>query len=251
LTAGAALLAILLYPGLAFFTPEPLVMQWRERGGLEAMPADLRERSARNGQYILVAKLGALFLIFALWTSRLVPEIIALPPAHPYGGLAGAAAAGLLMGVCRAALEPCLSRKAAASRAGPRYDGLFGDWLRRHPLLRGSPTLWIVVLAVSAPAEELWRAFCLRSLGALGRGATLSILVTSVAFAFAHLSGLPSRIRGTAGDIMVEVAVGAALGILFVACGSASMTCVANLCFGGVLFLTLRARLGGKKNRAR
>jgi len=57
----------------------------------------------------------------------------------------------------------------------------------------GSVTFWILIALFGAFVEEFWRAFCLLALARIGHSTVFSVMLTSVAFAAAHM---PKRAGG-------------------------------------------------------
>ena len=114
--------------------------------------------------------------------------------------------------------------------------------LSQHPLARGPAGFWAVVALVGGAVEEPWRAFSLLALQRVNMGTGSAILVTSIAFFFAHLAGIPSRIPGRPSSWGIwEMALGAFLAWLFLTSNSLIAPFIASVIYHlGNLYLVRR-----------
>src|SRR6266566_3226516 len=118
----------------------------------------------------------------------------------------------------------------------PRIRQLAND----HPLLQGPWQTWTVIIIAGALSEELWRALSLQTLQAAGFNLPVVIVLTSLAYAFAQLGGVPGRLLGIWEDVVAAVVVGLALALLFREYGSVLANCAANLTFNSLKMYAAR-----------
>lgn len=231
------------YPFLIFIVPEPVA--WR-RGRKHAsarqawqsvvrgdMPPSLRDLSERNGRRLLLAKFGmeAIFLYFWARSQSITLQDIG-------------------WGIDRSLRESLLGVIAAAFLISGRlvFEGLnprVRQLLSQHPLARGPAGFWVIVALVGGAAEEPWRAFSLLALQRVDLGTSSAILVTSLAFSFAHLAGIPARIPGRPSSWAIwEMALGAFLAWLFLTSNSLTAPLIASVIFHLANLYLIRRRVG-------
>jgi membrane protease YdiL (CAAX protease family) len=92
------------------------------------------------------------------------------------------------------------------------------DRFAQHKFIQRPPAYWIPVSLTAALVEEVWRAFCLISLGPMGQVHAMG--VTAVAFGLAHAQSLGRAVSTTACALW--------LGMLFLWTGSLVAPIVAH-----------------------
>lgn len=104
--------------------------------------------------------------------------------------------------------------------------------------------MWFLIFVAAGAVEEIWRACCILSLQASDFSSTTAVAATSIAFVFAHMSGVPGRIVGIREEALWELLFGLALGILFVEFGNLTTPYVAALEFNIGNFYLVRGKSG-------
>lgn len=212
-------LLILSYPGVFFFfTVNPVVRKWNRTHAGTPLPPALQlsaELIGRRLYFVKFALLAALLAGWMRWTGAPPGELVA-----PTGPLPARLATVLV------AAAVLMLARAAFQRSFPWQAGA----LLGHPLRRGPASLWISIFLVGGVIEETWRALCLMALVGEGKGDALGVLVTSIAFAFAHLSHLPARLSGNSAEALWESILGAALAELFLLHRTIAAPYAAGLC---------------------
>lgn len=108
---------------------------------------------------------------------------------------------GCAIAACNIAYKLWLARK---SRAAARAR------ISAHMSQASEPLLfWVLALILWAFVEEFWRGFCLSAFKSSGYPMVIAIVLTSLAFGFAHF-GLPP------GGVAAKASMGAVLALLFV-----------------------------------
>lgn len=229
---SSALLLSLLYPAAIYLIPEPIAARegWKA-ARFVPLSGPLKERSEKNGRYLLTIKLAliaglTLYLARTYFPSLLSTRTLAhdLPFAFAIGLLAG-----LLLSVVQLRIGSWF----------PRTRQLLDD----HPMTRGPWQFWAIIILAGALAEELWRTLSLEALKTAGFNVTTAAAITSLAYALAQLGGIPPRLLGIWEDVAAAAAVGLALAILFLAYGSIVANFEANLIFNLLKLYTVR-RMG-------
>jgi len=103
--------------------------------------------------------------------------------------------------------------------------------LSKHPLYRGPVGTWALTFLVGGIVEEVWRALSLIAMQDSGFSTIFAIAATSVSFVFANLSGIPSRIPGTAIEGLWEFMLGTVLAGLFLESKTVVVPYLAGLLF--------------------
>jgi hypothetical protein len=91
---------------------------------------------------------------------------------------------------------------------------------------------WIFVFVIGGAIEEVWRAFSIQALQWIGWSPAVTVLVSSAAFVYANLSGIPGRIPGRPGtEVGWQFLLGCALASLFLVTGLVAIPFLVGLIF--------------------
>jgi len=190
----------------------------------DAMWAVLREDS--RPWYFVQLSLVASILYFWTLLKPTLPGQLFLATREPLGHAAeGVVWAAILM----------LFRFAYVMQPNYRTSSL-----PEHPFARGPLTFWVLSFVIAGAVEEIWRACCILSLPSGWPGSVISVGGTSIAFVFAHLSGIPGWITGIREEILWELLFAITLGALFVQSGSLILPFLAGLLFNIFNFCLVR-----------
>lgn len=103
--------------------------------------------------------------------------------------------------------------------------------IQEHSFASGPLAIWLVTFFIGGAVEEVWRACCILSLKESEVPSVISVGGTSVAFALAHMSGMPGRTVGLREEVLWEFLFGIALGTLFTQLDNLISPYVASLAF--------------------
>jgi hypothetical protein len=199
-----AIILFLVYPTLFLFITDPLALGWARKHGFAVMPESIQIRLERVGRQLYFVKFLTLALFLYAW-SRICQ--ISLQPT-----------------LVQPAISPALARLALTS-LGILVVGriLFLNQFSRvkkallnHSLTRGRSITWAAVFCVGGFVEETWRALSISELTKSGFNTFAALMVTSAAYVFCRLVGIPQRILGLQEDVLWDLAVGVMLGGLFI-----------------------------------
>jgi Type II CAAX prenyl endopeptidase Rce1-like len=209
--------------------PQPSIFTWVRRHGKGALPqAELAAAAENRAWYFF--QISIVVCVLCLW-ARYHPSLLAQLSLGTKNAVrcstAGIVAGSLLL----------LARFAYVSH--PRHRT---SRLTEHPFTRGSVRTWFLIFVAVGALEEIWRASCILSLQVNDSSSTTAIAVTSIAFVFAHMSGVPGRIVGIQEEALWELLFGLALGILFIAFGNLITPYVAGLEFNIGNFYLMRGK---------
>lgn len=216
MSSTAAIAILLIYPTTFFFIKDPAALRWASahRGALVLMPHEVQLPMERKGRNLYFVKYLALALLIYVW-ARIsnFPWETLLPDAENYQQVAKIALAyGATLAIGRLAFLSYFRRVRAL--------------LPIHPFTRGHVLTWIAIFVSGSIVEETWRAVTLTASIHAEFNSSLALLATSMAFAFSHILGIPSRTLGLRESVFWELAIGLALGNLFLV----SHTVLAPLC---------------------
>jgi hypothetical protein len=218
-----AWLIVLVYPLAIYFVPDPLVLRIayrRARAGEKGpLPPKLMAASERRGRWFIFIRLATAAVLIVVWMQISGFEISAL------GLRTSRTLTMCLMGVLAGVLV-------VGARMG--YQSLSSHVRREplsHPLSRGPAWIWTLTFLVAGAVEEPWRAMSLQALVDAGYNSLFAVLLTSIAFMFARLSGIPGRIPGTVREGFWEALTGAALAALFLTTRTVFAPYIAGLIF--------------------
>jgi membrane protease YdiL (CAAX protease family) len=226
--------ALATYPALSMFVYDWFGpgSRWAFKNKRPVLPPDLATLEEERGRRLLPAKYVLLFLAVYGLVHR---NIWRLAPVHASArrwpvllcvGLLGGAA---IFGFRRAA--SVLSPSLAARESG-------------DDLLRGPSALWLTIFITAAFPEELWRAVCVTGLRQNGYSALAAAALSAFCFSLAHAGGLPPRIPPGFQIAVAEMAVGIALGAIFIWSGNVVTPCLASVAFYTANFFWMRRRYG-------
>lgn len=239
---GVSIVILLLYPAAVYLIPEPIAARagWRAAKAarrsvplveqLVRLPAPLKERSERNGQYLLCLQLG-LTMALTIGFLRHYSPLIGLRDSSGHGFLF-AVGLGLFSGVL---ISFCTLR---VKRCFPRLEGS----ALNHPLRAADWRLWIVIVILAAIAEELWRALSLESLKIVGLSTIFAVSATAFTYAMAQLGGVPGRLLGIWEEVVIALIVGATLAVLFILFHTIVANVFANLIVNFTRMYALKKR---------
>jgi hypothetical protein len=225
-TGLAATLILLLYPGVIAFgyvldpARSTLTAFQITYPGEHARPAVQYQAAKEDrGRKLIFVKLSVCALLLAVWISFFHFDLVGLglrirmlPRAIGIGFLASI----LLLGGRYAFMRLLVG---SGSKSGESY------------MVRGWMGTWILIFIFSGVVEEIWRGLSINALKLWGGNDVTVVILTSIAFLFAHLSGIPSRVRGTRGEGLWETLVGVGLAILFIASGTVIVPYVASVLY--------------------
>jgi len=111
-----------------------------------------------------------------------------------------------------------------------------------HPVSRVSQKVWVVIFIVGAAVEETWRGLALGNAVTVGWSPLLATVVSSIAFVFGRLTGIPSRVTGVKEEGIWEFAVGCLLAMLYLGTGSVIVPLGVNVIASTTNLYLLRRR---------
>jgi hypothetical protein len=192
--------------------------------------------SERRGRWFIFIRLATAALLIILWIQISGFEVSDL-------GLRRSRAPSMyLVGVLTGVLV-------VGARIG--YQSLSSHVGREplsHPLSRGPAWIWILTFLGAGAVEEPWRAMSLHALTDAGCNSLLGVLLTSIAFMFARLSGIPSRIPGTVREGLWEALTGAVLAALFLTTRTVLAPYIAGLTFNVASLYLVRHKFEFDRN---
>ena len=225
-----AFLALISYPAVFIFVPEPVSYRWVRKHGLLTLPPDINEKSERNGRYSYAFVYGLLLLFLRFLAGRSLWQAVSIVPrVYPW---LSPAVSGIAGGILIFGLRRWLVFTSESLSSSEASDAL----------LRGSAMSWLAIFVLGSFTEEFWRAFCIIAFQQNGYGMIPSDLVTAFCFSFAHLSGRPSRIPPGLGNLASEMMIGLSFGALFMWSGSVVSAWLANFVYYTLNFVWLRRR---------
>jgi membrane protease YdiL (CAAX protease family) len=218
MSLGIGLAMAALWPVIVHTLPNPITFVWHFKNGFVPPPPEVEKRAEGIGYVLALVESSALGIISwgLLRNSPLGDDIFAASTLDPVPNLCY----GLLSGFAWMVLMALTARRASLTR----------ERLARHQLIRSPLSFTFATFVVGAPAEELWRAFCMLSLAPAGN--VLAVLTTGLAFGLAHAE---SRAR-----FAVTTLAGFYLGWLFITTRSLIATTAAHLAMNAGLLLLIR-----------
>lgn len=196
-----------------------MAIRWIRTHGKEPVPEAMRAKLAEDSRFWYFAQLLILVSILFLWVlfaPTLLNQLFAATKNVFRHSSEGFVAAAILI----------LARLAYTMLPNFRKSRL-----QEHSFASGPLAIWLVTFFIGGAVEEVWRACCILSLRESALPNTISIGGTSVAFAFAHMSGMPGRTVGLREEVLWEFLFGIALGTLFTQLDSLIAPYVASLTF--------------------
>lgn len=226
-------IALFAYPALVIFVFDWWNAGWGSKHRSFFLPPELKKKREEAGRPLALVRYALLLLVLrglagsGLW--YMVPVARHLREFFFFAGFG--VAGGLLLLAFRHALS--VVSPSAASAENIEY------------LSRGTSVLWLAIFLTGALAEEFWRAVCISCFQENGYSRVSVLLLTSFAFSFAHLSGLPSRIGPGMIGLLIETAIGMMLGGLYIWSGNLVTPVVASAIYFVSSFFLVRTRFGG------
>jgi hypothetical protein len=210
---------LVVYPLSMFLLPAPMAFKWMRSHGSEPMPDAMRSALLEDSRIWYFVPLSIVAFVLFLWTLYkpvLHEQLLGAVKEPLHHSVEGITVAVILM----------------LLRFGYVMQPYFRvNRLQEHSFASGSLTLWLLTFIVAGAVEEVWRACCIFSVQAVGAGSIVSIGGTTLAFVFAHMSGIPGRMVGIREELLWEILFGVALGSLFLWLGNLVAPYVASLLF--------------------
>jgi membrane protease YdiL (CAAX protease family) len=225
-------LALAAYPALVLFVFDWWNAGWGSKNRSFFLPPELKKKTEDANRPFALVRYALLLLVLRGLAGAGLWYIVPIPTRFRefffFVGLG--IAGGLVM----------LAFRHAFSISSP-----IADLVENHEyFLRGSTLLWVVIFIIGGVVEEFWRAVWIVSFRENGYRTSSVLLLTALAFALAHLCGLPSRINPGIPSLLAEIMVGLMLGGLFIWSGNMVAPCVASVIYFTLSFFLVRRRFG-------
>lgn len=227
----AAIIALLIYPAAFFLIKDPAALRWARVHGLSQMPHSVQLPLEKNGRLLYFVKFLTVAILLYVWAKLYGVSLWSLLFYNEPGQHMG-----------RIVLASALILSAGHLSVLYFFKRLRGPFLN-HGLTRGHLLTWVAIILVSGSVEESWRAVTLLASSQAGFSSFVALLATSAAFAFCHLLGIPSRILGLREEVFWEMAVGFALGGLFILFGTVLIPLSVNILYSVFNLLIIRCNI--------
>jgi len=232
-----ALTALLIYPVVFFLIKDPAALRYARVHGFSPMPQSVQLPLEENGRLLYFVKFLVVALFLIAWANvhgvNLWAFLGHVEPGQHVGRIALASTVILFSG------------HISVLYLFKRVRGLFFD----QGLSRGHFLTWITIIFVGGVVEESWRALTLSASSEKGFNSLLVLLATSAAAAFCHLLGIPGRTLGLREEVFWDLAVGLALGALFVLYGTVLIPLSVNMLYNVFNLLLIRSNIPREKSR--
>jgi len=227
----AAVIAFLIYPTVFFVIKDPASIRWARAHGFSLMPHSAQLPMEDNGRRLYFVKFLAVALLLYGWASvfgvPLWTFVLHIEPGQQVGRIVLGSAAILAVGRVSVLY----------------YFKRVREPLLNHGLSRGHLLTWIAIILAGGLIEETWRAVTLSASFEAGFNSSVALIATSAAFVFCRLLGIPSRNPGVREEVFWELAVGLALGALFVLSRTVLIPLSVNVVYNALNLILVRCKL--------
>lgn len=210
---------LIFYPLIISAVPAPAVFRWIRANGPGPIPPGIMETLEIGGRWFYLVRFGIMGAFLAAWMKMYAIPMgaIGIPPKNWARSCELSAVALAFLVILRIVFQ----------RLSPRTRLV----LTAHGLSRGPVATWLYILVVGGITEEVWRALCLVAMQGTWNSYMSGVLLSSIAFAYANVAGLPGRVSGYLEEVVWEIILGVVLAGLFLTSGTVFVPYVSGLGF--------------------
>ena len=198
----AAIAALLIYPLVFFLIKDPASLKWARIHGFSLMPESVQLTMEATGRRLYFVKFLAVSLFLFVWAkvfSVFSPDLLASFQTGRNLFLLALASIAIL---------------AAARLAFVHNFERVRKRIPSHGFARGHLSIWLGIIFFGGFVEETWRAGTLLASSQAGFNSLATVVLTSSAFVFCQLLGIPCRILGIREEVLWELVVSVVLCML-------------------------------------